>query len=269
MCLHLLICCFVVLLFCCFRHQECAFRNALGYYDVKNVEADVFFCFQNVMSHMVRTWFWRMLGFVWGVFFWQCCFRFNLSTISWRVIVRWVLLVGVLSVFNLKHISKHRHTFQRMNCSSRIWTTAPLGCKECWIGWWTRLNINIRSCTIIWSRSCNWTPNFMVRLVVGWCVVVWFGCCLLFVVVVGVVVVCSSCLYCSYCSYCSYIVRSVRIIRVYSHNFLTPSSFFFLPLIQACGGSLHCWPVNLTCRIVCGCGIPSLRTSTKRKLWNF
>ena len=104
----------------------------------------------------------------------------------------------------------------------------------------------------------------------GWLVWWLFGLLwLLFVVVVGVVVVCSSCLYCSYCSYCSYIVRSVRIIRVYSHNFLTPSSFFFLTLIQACGGSLHCWPVNLTCRIVCGCGIPSLRTSTKRKLWNF
>jgi hypothetical protein len=61
----------------------------------------------------------------------------------------------------------------------------------------------------------------------------------------------------------------VRFVRTYSHTFFTPSSFVFLPLIQACGGSPHCWPVNLTCRIVCGCGIPSLRTSTKRKLWNF
>ena len=28
------------------------FRNKLGYNNVKNLEADVFFCFQNVMSHM-------------------------------------------------------------------------------------------------------------------------------------------------------------------------------------------------------------------------
>jgi hypothetical protein len=103
-----LICC-VVLLFCCFRRQECAFRNALGYYDVKNVEADVFFCFQNVMSHMVRT---LILTDAWiclRCIFLTMLFRFNLSPISWRVIVRWVLLVGVISVFNLKHISKHRH----------------------------------------------------------------------------------------------------------------------------------------------------------------
>ena len=47
------------------------------------------------------------------------------------------------------------------------------------------------------------------------------------------------------------------------------SSLFFLTLTQACGGSPHCWPVNLTCRTVCGCGIPSLLTSTKRNHWSF